>query len=257
MEAPVELSDFQAAPIQMGLIQLGPVQPAVPGWAGEALSAVTAVLVGVGAIGRVLCQHLFWLGIRNFVLVDPKKYRAVSVSSQCHPDEIGRYKVAAVAHQLRRQGARVAGLPIPAEELDPGWLRPPCIAVASADRHSADLAAHKLALAQKVRFYKVNLEPALMLSSFRFYDYTLDSLCRCLECGWDDAAYLRQRPIHSCEEVSERSTGSPRPLSELTAGVLEHRPHTVAVGEVVGQALAVGRGEGDGVRATDHRRDRQ
>lgn len=223
IEAAAQLSNFHASPILNGLIQSepiqqGPIQPAVSGWAWAALNALTAVMVGVGAIGRVLSQHLFWLGIRNFVLVDYKKYRDVSVSTQCHAAEIGRYKAAVVAQQLRRQGARVAGLPIPAEELDPGWLRPPCIVVASADRHSADLAAHKLALAQNVRFYKVNLEPALILSSFRFYDYTMDPLDRCLECGWDDSTYLRQRSIHSCEDVSERSTGSPRPLSELTAG---------------------------------------
>src|SRR5262245_10903934 len=61
------------------------------------------VFVGAGAGNRPLAEHLAWLGMCRCVIVDPKRYKELSVVSQCEPEEVGRFKADVLAERLRKQ----------------------------------------------------------------------------------------------------------------------------------------------------------
>jgi hypothetical protein len=192
--------------------------PGLPGWRREALSRALVVIVGCGAIGSLLAESLLALGIRRFVLVDPKKYGESSTANQCGPADAGRHKVAVVAGRLRREGASVAALARHVEALEPGWIAGADLVVAAADRRSAELRSHRVAMFLRRPFAKVNLEVPYLAVAVRYLDYRRP-VSRCLECAWTwPEDYSRLADPRSCDGGrEERSTRSPRPLGALAA----------------------------------------
>jgi hypothetical protein len=194
------------------------VQPALPGWTWSVLAGLTAVMVGVGSVGSLVAAALLSLGVRKFVLLDPKKFRRESVVSQCEESEVDELKVRAVARRLRRLYASVVALPLPVEFLEPGWAGPDSIVVSCTDTKAGQRAANRLALAMRRPLFRVNLEPRCLAASVTYMDFSRPDVPVCLECGWDGADYKEQSSAASCDGMSGgRPTGAPRALSALTA----------------------------------------
>ena len=204
------------------------------------LAACQAVMVGVGAVGRALVELLAHLGLRRFVLIDPKPYRAVSVATQCEPDEVGRPKAIVLGERLRRLGAEVTTFVRDVYDVEPGHVEPDAIVIVSADNRRADIGANRLAAQMRVRLVKANVEPALLLAGIRCYDLRGARPETCLECQLTDAQYAQQWHPASCEGPDGphgrpssvvRSTGSPRALTQIAASAT-----ALAVAQLVGSS---------------------
>lgn len=202
------------------------------------LFACCAVLVGCGAVGRPLAEHLVYLGVRKFVLIDPKSYRPASVATQCDPEEVGLPKAIVLGEHLRRLGANVTTLVRDVYDVEPGYVEPGAVVIVSADNRRADIGANRLAAQTRVRLAKANVEPAWLLASLRWYDLRGECPETCLECQMTEAQYAQQLHPASCDGPDEptshapfavRSTASPRALTQVTAGTA-----ALALAQIVG-----------------------
>jgi hypothetical protein len=185
--------------------------------ASGVLSCLQALLIGAGALGRPIGKYLVSVGISRFVVVDPKRYRPTS-TSQCYPDEVGLHKALVVAEKLRRQGARAIALPRALEHVEPGIAGPRSFLVVSTDTLSGQRGAHDVAFHLRLPLFTVHVEPAYLLASLRFFDYSQRRVRCCLVCGWTERHFATQEAATSCEPRAERPTASPRALSAFAAG---------------------------------------
>ena len=177
----------------------------------------TAVLVGVGVVGRELARALASLGFLRFLLVDPKRYRTSNVGTQCTKGDVGRPKVEAMARDLQAPGVRVVPFHGYVEDLPPGQVPPDALVAVSADRLSAVRAASRMAVWLGLPLLRVQVEPTYDLASLEFYDYTRSPVTCCLECGWTQATYQDQLNVHSCEDRDGRPTRSSLALAAMAA----------------------------------------
>lgn len=178
-----------------------------------------AAVVGLGAVGTPLVLDLLSLGVRRFVLFDPKVHKPENVATQCAPGEVGQLKVKVAARKLRRAGAeRVIAWPYYVELVEPGWVGRCSIVVACGDRLSAVRAAHDLARSLRRPFFRLNIEPLHSLTTLSCYDYRPETIEVCALCGWGPREYAAQESVTSCAPSRERPTGSPRALSSFAAG---------------------------------------
>ena len=82
----------------------------IPGWRQERLTAATAVVLGVGALGNEVVKNVALAGVGRIVLCDPDDVDVGNLSRSVlfGPDDVGRPKVEAAAGALRRLGLPVA-----------------------------------------------------------------------------------------------------------------------------------------------------
>jgi molybdopterin-synthase adenylyltransferase len=80
----------------------------VDGWDPETLSAATAVVMGVGALGNEAAKNLALAGLGRLILCDPDVVETTNLSRSVlfGPGDVGRPKVNAAADALARMGAR-------------------------------------------------------------------------------------------------------------------------------------------------------
>ncbi|MDH7503190.1 MAG: ThiF family adenylyltransferase [Verrucomicrobiota bacterium] len=68
-----------------------------------ALGGLRVAIVGCGSVGGRVALHLARCGVRGLVLIDPKKYRPVSLlTHECYPEAIGKNKADVIATLCRR-----------------------------------------------------------------------------------------------------------------------------------------------------------
>ncbi|MEU4536138.1 ThiF family adenylyltransferase [Streptosporangium sp. NPDC023825] len=79
-------------------------QRTIPGWDQERLTAATAVIVGVGALGNETAKNLALAGVGRLILCDPDTVSATNLSRTVllGPGDVGSPKVTAAAGALRR-----------------------------------------------------------------------------------------------------------------------------------------------------------
>jgi len=177
------------------------------------------MLVGVGALGTPLAILLRSLGFRRFLLVDPKKHKKSGIRTQCQPGDVGIAKVHALSRRLLDLGAEAAvPLASAVEDIEPGWAGPDAVVVSTCDRLSGTRAASDLALAMRLPFFRLQVEPAYEYATLSSFDYRQSTVSCCVTCGWSDDDFLAQEQVHSCAPGAERPTGSPRALSSFAAG---------------------------------------
>ena len=85
------------------------------GWDQARLAAASAVVIGVGALGNVVAEHLALAGIGGLVLCDPDRVEASNLARAplFRPHHLGRLKVDSAAETLAAlaPGLRVAARP--------------------------------------------------------------------------------------------------------------------------------------------------
>lgn len=211
-------------------IDLATCLPEVPDIDWSLLAQTPFVFLGTGAVGRPLARSLAWLGMRRASVVDRKRYKQQSVISQCDPADVDREKAVVVAEKLAASGVVTSAWPCDIDELPPGLIEPGALVVAALDNRLADVDANRLAGRMCARLVKVNVEPAYLTASVRFYDLRSPPAKVCAECQMNDAHYVQQRHPQSCDGGGpEQATGSPRPLCELAANAA-----ALAIAQVVG-----------------------
>lgn len=78
-------------------------------WPQAETRRATVALVGVGSIGSAAAMALPGYEVRNIVLVDPDRLYPHNIARhQCGAEDIGRYKVDAVAERIRREHPETA-----------------------------------------------------------------------------------------------------------------------------------------------------
>jgi len=205
--------------------------PELPGVDWSLLPQGHFVFVGTGAVNRPLARQLAWLGMKRCVLIDPKRYKAQSVVSQCEPEDVGKEKAGVVAEELRGMGIEATALVHDVDAVPPGVLEPGSLVILAVDNRRADICANRWAARMRCPLVKVNVEPAYLTASLRFYDLRNDPPTVCLECQMSDRHYEQQIHPLSCDggEEGEQATGSPRPLSQLAANAA-----ALAIAQIVG-----------------------
>lgn len=199
--------------------QLDSVRPALPDWKWSQMETTPFLFVGAGAVNRPLARQLAGLGMRQALVVDPKRYKPQSVASQCAPDEVGREKATTVADELRRMGVKTLGIVGDIDDLPPGYVEPETVVITAVDNRRGDICANRLAVAMQARLVKVNVEPAYLMGAVSAFDYRSGAPDVCLECRLTDRHYRDQRHPLSCDGGGPQTpTGSPRALSEMIAG---------------------------------------
>jgi molybdopterin/thiamine biosynthesis adenylyltransferase len=183
------------------------------------LAAALVLLVGAGALGRVLAEALAFLGLGRCLVIDPKPYKEQSVASQCEPHEVGRAKAVVTAERLRALGVDATPFVGDVADVEPGWAEPGALIVAACDNRAGDVGANRLAAMMRARLVKVNVEPLYLLGSVRCYDLGSERPALCAECQMTDEQYRDQVHPQSCDGAAAgRPTGSPRALSQAVAG---------------------------------------
>lgn len=201
-----------------GSLDMSSCLPLISGMDWGLMQETPFVFLGTGAIGRPMSLALAWLGMKQAVLVDRKKYKSQSRISQCEPEDVGREKARVVTEKLRVLGVKATAWPVDLEEIPPGVIEPNAVVIAALDNRLADAQANRLAAMMQARFVKVNVEPAFLTASLRFYDFRRSPVSICAECQMTDAHYIQQKHPLSCDGGGpEQATGSPRPLCEFAA----------------------------------------
>jgi hypothetical protein len=209
----------KAGPVDsMAAVDLGSCRPALQDMDWERLADCPFVFVGVGAVNRAVAEHLAYLGMRRCVAIDPKGYKTRSIASQCAPVEVGMPKAVVVAQRLRMLGVEATALVDDVYGVEPGYVKPGAVVIASADNRRADIGANRLAAQMRVRLIKANVEPQYLTASVRCYDLRSEDAAPCLECQMSAAQYADQRHPASCDGDEGRPTGSPRALCQVAAG---------------------------------------
>lgn len=193
------------------------------------VSAHHYMFVGTGAIGRPLAELMAWFGMKRCTLIDHKQYKTQSVVSQCGPDEVGRPKATVVADELTKLGVAAVPHVKDIETVPAGHVEQDTVMIVGVDNRRADILANRWAARMRIRLVKVNVEPRLLTSSVRAYDFRSGSSQICLECQMSDEQYVDQLHPLSCDGREGPSTGSPRALSVMAAGAA-----AMAVVQIVG-----------------------
>jgi hypothetical protein len=209
------------------------------GFKGELSAAQRALLprwhacfVGFGAVGGPLAEQMAEYGLRQATLIDPKPYVAKSVDSQCSPEEVGLWKVEAGRRRLAGRGLRVTPYVHDVYAVVDGVVRANSFVIVSADNRRADIGANRLAWRMGAMLLKVNVEPLFNVVSVRAYDFRKPSPL-CAECQMSELQYVTQRHPKSCDGTGERSTGSPRHLSQVAGAA-----GTIAALEILEESKA-------------------
>ncbi|MBI3469182.1 MAG: ThiF family adenylyltransferase [Planctomycetes bacterium] len=204
----------------LGEFDLRSCLPELPDLNWDLVREWEAFLVGAGAIGRELAWYLSFLGVRRIYLCDPKKYKQQSVVSQCDPQEVDRPKAEVVADWLGRWGVDAIPLVADVWEVEPGYITPQTVVIASVDNRRADIGAARLAGMMRALFMKLNVDQPFLSVSLRCYDLRPEIIELCPECQMTDQQYLDQRHPRSCDgDVTGQATGSPRPQCGLAAAI--------------------------------------
>ena len=178
-----------------------------------------ALVLGVGAIARQTTRILRRLGIRQFTLVDPKRYVPASVGQQCRSGEVGRLKVEVVGQELRQSGAQVHTFATDLFNLPDGVIDADTFVLLSVDNRRAEVRANHLATRMDADVVKANVEPLYGVASVRSF-HSRGSEDACLECNFTDRQYEQQRHPQSCDGGStSRRTASPTALTGAAAGL--------------------------------------
>jgi len=210
-------SGADGMPETLDLAALASCLPALPHMEWERMQQATPVLVGAGAVGRPLAEHLAFLGMRRCVIADPKRYKPQSRVSQCEPAEVGRFKAEVLADRLVRLGVDAQAMVEDIASVPPGIIEPESLVLVSVDNRRADIAAGRLAAMMRSRLLKVNVAPEYLMVSIRAYDLRADVVPLCLECQMTEEQYPDQHHPLSCDGGPEQPTGSPRALCSLAA----------------------------------------
>ena len=217
-------------PIQFVDVDLSSCLPELSGVDWSLVGQIHLVFVGMGAVNRPLARQLAWLGMRRCLLIDPKRYKAQSVISQCEPDEVGEEKALVAARELEEMGVKAKALVKDVDVVPPGFLEENSLVVLAVDNRRADICANRLAARMRIPIIKVNVEPAYLTASIRCYDLRHSPPPVCVECQMSDRHYEDQLHPLSCDgSEGERPTGSPRPLSQLAANAA-----ALAIAQIVG-----------------------
>ena len=204
--------------------------PALPGVDWSMISRRHFVFVGTGAVNRPLARLLAWLGMKRCLLIDPKRYKAQSIVSQCESHEVGRFKSEVLAEELRHLGVSAEAMVKDVDVVPPGYLEENSLVVLAVDNRRADICANRWAGRMRVPVVKINVEPAYLTASVRCYDLRQSPPAVCAECQMSDRHYEQQLHPLSCDGGGpEQPTGSPRPLSLLAASA-----GALAVAQLVG-----------------------
>jgi hypothetical protein len=177
--------------------------------------------LGFGSVARPMAQRALDCGVLDVTLADPKRYAEKSIVSQCEPSEVGRLKVEVGRECMTARGARVTIHPADLYDVPDGAVHANTTLIVSADNRRADVGANRLAVRMRALLLKVNVEPMYGMVSVRAFDFRRPSPV-CVECAFSAETYSRQTHPKSCDGTGERSTGSPRILSQAAAelGVL-------------------------------------
>ena len=199
------------------------------GWTGVLRAAQQSrlqrthfVAIGFGSLARPMAERLVTLGALDFSLVDPKRYSARSIATQCTADEVGQLKVDVGRQRLAAHGARVLAYPVDVATVPHGAVHRNSIVVASVDNPHADIGANRLAAQMGALLLKLNVEPAYGIAAVRAYDFRR-ATALCVECQFSaEQHYARQRHPRSCDGAPQQPSNTPRPLARLAAelGVL-------------------------------------
>lgn len=189
----------------------------------------TIVLIGCGVVGRSLLLTLSTLGWFHFILVDPKRYTLTHVlTAQCTPQEVGNYKVAALARLARANGCSATPLALDIAMIGEGLFGQRSLLISAVDSLSAQLAANRIARRMRLPLVRLNTAPSVDLLAVRVYaTHRADGVC--VACGLSQD---RIREVSSPRRSIPTSTYGCGPGS---SALLAHM--TALVGRDIVQAL--------------------